>query len=63
MEDFKREKIEFLKPLSLKTNFLRVIYFNNIQSFIYLDSMTEEIDFTPLLLKRSLREPYRTDVR
>ncbi|CAD8125667.1 unnamed protein product [Paramecium sonneborni] len=52
---FKREEVVFLKSFSLKTNFLRC--------FLFLDSMTEEIDYTPLLLKRSLREPYKTDVR
>ncbi|CAD8172789.1 unnamed protein product [Paramecium pentaurelia] len=52
---FKREKIEFLKPYSLKTNFLRC--------FLFLDSVSDEINFTPLLLKRSLREPYKTDIR
>ncbi|CAK84740.1 unnamed protein product (macronuclear) [Paramecium tetraurelia] len=55
MNKFKREEIEFLKPFSLKTSFLRC--------FLFMDSMTEEIDYTPLLLKRALREPYKTDIR
>ncbi|CAD8178976.1 unnamed protein product [Paramecium octaurelia] len=55
MNKFKREDVEFLKPFSLKTSFLRC--------FLFMDSMTEEIDYTPLLLKRALREPYKTDIR
>ncbi|CAD8130975.1 unnamed protein product [Paramecium sonneborni] len=55
INEFKRETVEFLKPFSLKTNFLKC--------FLFLDSMTDDIDYTPLLLKRSLREPYKTDVR
>ncbi|CAK91739.1 unnamed protein product (macronuclear) [Paramecium tetraurelia] len=55
LNEFKREEIVFLKPYSLKTNFLRC--------FLFLDSMSDEIDYTPLLLKRSLREPYKTDDR
>ncbi|CAD8202944.1 unnamed protein product [Paramecium pentaurelia] len=55
INEFKREEVVFLKPFSLKTNFLRC--------FLFLDSMSDEIDYTPLLLKRSLREPYKTDVR
>lgn len=35
MEDFKREKIEFLKPMSLKTNFLRVIFIKYLVFYLF----------------------------